>query len=151
MSTLCADEREAHPVGVVSFRSAAGASSSRASAWSHSRRSPASARTDPDHNHTQTHTTKRAFFDPCHYNLLTSEICHYNSPILKSAITIFRFFESCHFIRLWCHWTHLQNPVFLYGPKYPCCFSPNTHWRVGPTRQLLLQPSVLLLPSTSTS
>jgi len=31
MSTLCADEREVHPVGVVSFRSAAGASSSRAS------------------------------------------------------------------------------------------------------------------------
>ena len=40
------------------------------------------------------------FFLSCHYNLLTSEICHYNSPILKFDITIFRFFESCHFIRL---------------------------------------------------
>jgi len=40
------------------------------------------------------------FFYPYHYNFLSSEICHYNSPILKPAITIFRFFESCHFIRL---------------------------------------------------
>ena len=67
------------------------------------------------------------FFDPCHYNLLTSEICHYNSPILKPAITIFRFFESCHFIRFLCLWTHLQTPVFSYSPKYPCCFSLYTH------------------------
>ena len=64
------------------------------------------------------------FFDPCHYNFLTSEIRHYNSPILKLVITILFFFDPCHFIRFWYSWTHSQTHIFLYGPKYPCCFSP---------------------------
>ena len=60
----------------------------------------------------------------CHYNFPTSEICHYNSLILKLAITILHFFEPCHFIRLRCSWTHSQTRIFSYSPKYPCCFSP---------------------------
>src|SRR6185503_9314148 len=72
------------------------------------------------------------FLDTCHYNFSTSEICHYNSPILKLVIIILHFFESCHFIRLRDSWTHTPTHVFSYGPKYPYCFSPFNSLTCGP-------------------
>jgi hypothetical protein len=28
--------------------------------------------------------------------------------------------EPCHFVFLRCRWTHVQNTVLSYHPKYPC-------------------------------
>ena len=40
------------------------------------------------------------FLDTDHYNSASLENCHYNSDILKHAITIIGLPESCHFLRI---------------------------------------------------
>jgi hypothetical protein len=59
------------------------------------------------------------FLDICHCNFRISEICHYHSCIWEYVITISSFFEICHFVRIWCPWTHLQTLIFLYGQECP--------------------------------
>ena len=40
------------------------------------------------------------FLDTDHYNSASLENCHYNSGILKHAITIVGLHDSCHFLRI---------------------------------------------------
>ena len=53
------------------------------------------------------------FFDWCHYNFWSSDICHYNSTIPKHAITIPSFTEPRHFLRIPRYRAHPQ--AYAYG------------------------------------
>jgi len=56
---------------------------------------------------------EKGFFDWCHYNFWSSDICHYNSTIPKHAITIPSFTEPRHFLRIPRHRAHPQ--AYAYG------------------------------------
>jgi len=54
--------------------------------------------------------------------ILSLEMYHYYSPILKDAIIILSLLEKCHAIRLWEPWAQMQCmefQVFLYGRYCP--------------------------------
>jgi hypothetical protein len=79
-----------------------------------------------------------------------SEKYHYNSPIVKYAITILTLSKICHGLRLSSPWAQLQCYSFLYGPKYLCYSTSLSHLQVGPASSLPFHcPFSLSLARTS--
>jgi hypothetical protein len=64
----------------------------------------------------------KGFFDPSHYNSSSLENCHYNSGILKTAITIVGLHDSCHFLHIPAARAHCQTPnTYTEGVWTPVC------------------------------
>ena len=82
---------------------------------------------------------KMGFLDPHHYNFRSLEKRHYYSSISKYTITIFRFSQKCHRIRMETTWAQLQ----VYTNTYIAlkALSPTTDSRAPHIIFLLLSPS----------
>ena len=72
--------------------------------------------------------------DPCHYNFSSSEFCHYNSSILKHAITISPLLSSCHFLHFRRRWAHLQTVVYVFRCRM-AQYAPGSSDKIEPGAQ----------------